>query len=256
MSARALQITLRRAAHGTRAGHAARPHMRCNLTTCTTTTTTTSIRPVWKTRAAVFAAVGGASFRSVWSTPTTKRALCSASVTTSAATSAVKPAAHVDDMEILLYQYQICPFCNKIKSFLDYYGLKYSTIEVNPLSKEEIKTNLSDQTDYKKVPICVINGEVVCDSSVIMRKLQSMLADRNVLLKEHRDGSGSGEEGAAGEVVWTEWVDKSLAVLLFPNITRNFPESWQAFSYISNIDTFTLTQRYANRVLGSSSLLH
>jgi hypothetical protein len=31
---------------------------------------------------------------------------------------------------------------------------------------------------------------------------------------------------------WAEWADKQLAVLLFPNITRTFAESYQAFSYV------------------------
>lgn len=31
---------------------------------------------------------------------------------------------------------------------------------------------------------------------------------------------------------WAEWADGKLAVLLFPNITRTFEESYQAFSYV------------------------
>lgn len=40
---------------------------------------------------------------------------------------------------IELYKYAICPFCNRVKAFLDYAGLEYSQIEVNPLTKKEIK---------------------------------------------------------------------------------------------------------------------
>jgi Glutaredoxin len=40
---------------------------------------------------------------------------------------------------IELYQYAICPFCNKVKAFLDYAGIAYQAIEVNPLTKFEIK---------------------------------------------------------------------------------------------------------------------
>ena len=43
--------------------------------------------------------------------------------------------------EIVLYQYAICPFCNITKSFMSFAGdLHYKTIEVNPLTKTEIKT--------------------------------------------------------------------------------------------------------------------
>merc|ERR1712183_1183083 len=36
---------------------------------------------------------------------------------------------------ISLYQYAICPFCNKAKALLGYANLKYDAIEVNPLTK-------------------------------------------------------------------------------------------------------------------------
>ncbi|KAJ6352065.1 hypothetical protein OIU76_001309 [Salix suchowensis] len=50
--------------------------------------------------------------------------------------------------DVVLYQYEACPFCNKVKAFLDYYNIPYKVVEVNPISKKEIKWS-----DYKKVPI-------------------------------------------------------------------------------------------------------
>lgn len=44
-----------------------------------------------------------------------------------------------DSTAIQLYQYAICPFCNRVKALLDYSGLPYKTVEVNPLTKAEIK---------------------------------------------------------------------------------------------------------------------
>lgn len=40
---------------------------------------------------------------------------------------------------IQLYQYTICPFCNRTKAFLDYSQSNYEVIEVNPLTKKEIQ---------------------------------------------------------------------------------------------------------------------
>ena len=40
---------------------------------------------------------------------------------------------------LILYQYQICPFCNKTKAFLDYVAIPYKIVEVNPLTKAELK---------------------------------------------------------------------------------------------------------------------
>lgn len=45
-------------------------------------------------------------------------------------------------------------------AFLDYYDIPYKVVEVNPISKKEIKWS-----DYKKVPILMVDGEQMTDSS-------------------------------------------------------------------------------------------
>jgi hypothetical protein len=40
---------------------------------------------------------------------------------------------------IKLYQYKICPFCSKVKTVLGYTGIDHEIVEVNPLTKAEIK---------------------------------------------------------------------------------------------------------------------
>ncbi|GAB2292203.1 hypothetical protein Dimus_026453 [Dionaea muscipula] len=62
--------------------------------------------------------------------------------------------------DVVLYQYEACPFCNKVKAFLDYYNIPYKVVEVNPISKKEIKWS-----DYKKVPILIVDGEQLVNSS-------------------------------------------------------------------------------------------
>ena len=47
-------------------------------------------------------------------------------------------------------------------AFLDYYDIPYKVVEVNPFSKNEIKWS-----DYKKVPILMVDGESLVDSSGI-----------------------------------------------------------------------------------------
>jgi microsomal prostaglandin-E synthase 2 len=43
------------------------------------------------------------------------------------------------DPSITLYQYQICPFCNTAKAVLAYANVPYEAVEVNPLTKDELK---------------------------------------------------------------------------------------------------------------------
>ena len=60
---------------------------------------------------------------------------------------------------IKLYQYQTCPFCCKTRAFLDYYGINYEIVEVNPLFRREIKFS-----KYRKVPFIVCGDDVQVSS--------------------------------------------------------------------------------------------
>lgn len=59
-------------------------------------------------------------------------------------------------VKLTLYQYKTCPFCSKVRAFLDYHGLPYEIVEVNPVMRQEIKWSA-----YRKVPILMVNSEVV-----------------------------------------------------------------------------------------------
>lgn len=47
---------------------------------------------------------------------------------------------------LMCLQYNPCPFCNKVKAYLDYSRLPWSAVEVDPLFKKEMK-----HTGFKKV---------------------------------------------------------------------------------------------------------
>ena len=47
-----------------------------------------------------------------------------------------------------------------VSAFLDYHDIPYKIVEVNPLSKKEIKWSV-----YKKVPILTVDGENLVDAS-------------------------------------------------------------------------------------------
>jgi len=51
---------------------------------------------------------------------------------------------------LTLYQYKTCPFCCKARAYLDFMGIPYDVVEVNPLFKKEMKFS-----SYKKVPFIV-----------------------------------------------------------------------------------------------------
>lgn len=58
----------------------------------------------------------------------------------------------LSDFKITLLQYQTCPFCCKVRAFLDFYGLPYDVVEVNPVMRQQLKFSKK----YRKVPIVLI----------------------------------------------------------------------------------------------------
>uniref|UniRef100_A0A0G4GU15 GST N-terminal domain-containing protein n=1 Tax=Chromera velia CCMP2878 TaxID=1169474 RepID=A0A0G4GU15_9ALVE len=160
---------------------------------------------------------------------------------------------------LTLLQYSICPFCNKIKSVLDFLKVSYEVKEVNPLSKKELK-ELSDilpldekkGKPYMKVPVVLVGTEkALVDSSRILAELLSVSPG----------GSGPGavipsppgfyEEE---DKEWERWVDQKLSVLLFPNITRSFSESFQAFSYVNKVPSFSFWDKMGSQWLGATAM--
>jgi microsomal prostaglandin-E synthase 2 len=99
---------------------------------------------------------------------------------------------------------------------LDYNKIPYKVVEVNPISKKEIKWS-----DYKKVPILTVDGEQMVDSSVIIDSL---------FQKMHPEISKSEDDE---ETKWRKWVDNHLVHLLSPNIYRNTSEALESFEYIT-----------------------
>lgn len=77
-------------------------------------------------------------------------------------------------LKLTLYQYQTCPFCCKVRAFLDYYGISYDIIEVDPVLRQSIKWS-----QYKKVPILLSKNndeyQQLNDSTMIISALASLM---------------------------------------------------------------------------------
>jgi microsomal prostaglandin-E synthase 2 len=142
-----------------------------------------------------------------------------------------------------IYQYEICPFCNKVKALLDLYRVPYETTEVNPLTKGEIK---AWSGGYRKVPIAKLGDEQVNDSGVISQALLDRMGTAGVL-----DAKQLAEFRSPKALEWAKWSDEKFAVLLFPNITRSFSESYQAFGYVMSVPHFSMLDKVSNQIIGS-----
>lgn len=87
-------------------------------------------------------------------------------------------------LEVLLFQFQTCPFCCKVRAYLDYMGISYSVVEVDAVLRQDIKWS-----EIKKVPMVLIrrsDGRYVqmTDSSAIVSLLASYLNDKRVDIGE------------------------------------------------------------------------
>ncbi|XP_042057146.1 prostaglandin E synthase 2-like [Salvia splendens] len=141
--------------------------------------------------------------------------------------------------DVVLYQYEACPFCNKVKAFLDYYDIPYKVVEVNPLSKKETKWS-----EYKKVPILMVDGVQMVDSSDIIDKLYTKVNPGAV--------TDSAEESE--EKKWRRWVDNHLVHILSPNIYRSISEAIDSFDYITTMGNFSFMEKMSAKYVGAGAM--
>lgn len=154
---------------------------------------------------------------------------------------------------IVLYQYEVCPFCCKVKAFLDFHNIPYRVIEVDPLGKSELKWS-----EYKKVPVILLDDtKQVNNSSSIISQLSVDL--------QASGGSKDGRKRPWGvsksskslqdkEELWRRWVDEKLVKTITVNIYRNARESFQTFDYITEQGNFGWMQKHAARLVGATMM--
>jgi len=165
--------------------------------------------------------------------------------------------------EIRLYQYHICPFCNISKSLLAYAKLDYDRIEVNPLTKQELKPWSGD---YRKVPIAIIDEEQINGSDKIIDALLNLPYVQQYLQSRWNEEDKNGDENATTAMTmqqfhnsensqkWMKYAADDLAALLYPNICGTLGDSYDAFRYVHDVDSFTTGQRMSIQLLGSLAM--
>lgn len=142
---------------------------------------------------------------------------------------------------IVLYQYEPCPYCNKVRAFLDFQRLPYTVVEVNPLSKAELKFS----PHYKKVPVCTVDSVQINDSTEIISQLRQ---------KSPGALTGHTAEQTAREDKYRTWVDEKFIHLLPPNIYRTPTEALQAFDYLLTHGNFGAMERRLAKYVGAVSM--
>jgi len=142
-------------------------------------------------------------------------------------------------MKPKLFQYAACPFCQKVRSALEYKGVDFETIEVHPLNKKEI----SFSTDYRAVPIYIDSlGKQVNDSTVIMRRIDEEFPEPGIFKKD--------PEAAKRDEDWLAWSEK-LVKGLPTAIYNNLFNALSAFNYITKIGKYSWIQKLTIKYMGA-----
>ncbi|XP_015781827.1 prostaglandin E synthase 2 isoform X1 [Tetranychus urticae] len=172
-----------------------------------------------------------------------------------------------------LFQYQTCPFCCKVRSFMDYYGLPYNVVEVDPVLRQQLKFS-----KYRKVPIMLVDEKTkdgkdsskyvqLTDSSLIISIIATYLmynkegesVQRIMDYYQNLDDSRNLETDVINkyflmigeswtpkklkdnenrlheERYWREWTDNYLVHVISPNVYRTLSESFDSFNYFSKV---------------------
>ncbi|CAH1155568.1 unnamed protein product [Phaedon cochleariae] len=190
-------------------------------------------------------------------------------------------------LDLTLFQYQTCPFCCKVRAFLDYYGISYDIVEVDPVLRQSIKWS-----PYKKVPILVAKTDQgyqpMNDSTMIISALATYLTDTNkdipditkcfpsitfidddgvkrneimnryFLMLSNQSSQLVDEKYSNEERKWRKWADNVLVHTLSPNVYRTTDEALQAFNWFSEIGewerNFPTWERYLIIYVGAAAM--
>lgn len=145
---------------------------------------------------------------------------------------------------LVLYQYEVCPFCCKVKAALDFYKVPYQVIEVNPLTSAELKW-----AGLKKVPVIKMDGdEVMVESSRIMSRIA---AEVEAKAGGNKLSTKAKVAAIERETKWRRWVDERFVKIITANIYRSWDETWNTFKYITDQTNWSWGTRELARVSGA-----
>ncbi len=105
---------------------------------------------------------------------------------------------------IILHQFQISPYCEKVRKVLDYKGLPY----VRQEAPMEARPELKKRTGRTKVPVIQVENEWITDSTAICEWLDSKFPEKPVHPSSPKD--------RAINALLEDWADEALSSTLQP----------------------------------------
>ena len=145
---------------------------------------------------------------------------------------------------LTLYQFELCPYCHKVKAGLELKGLPHRRVEVNPMNKKEIKHLGASPEGRKKVPVVELGGEIRRESSAILRWLDEV-AEGDRMLNVADDAT----RARADEI--DAWVDRDLIQILPTVLYGTWSESIHAAKLTATTSNFSRFDNLRVSVFGS-----
>jgi len=141
--------------------------------------------------------------------------------------------------QAVLYQFSLCPFCNKVREGLALKGIDYRTVEVNPRNKAELPELPAGAP--RKVPVFVLGDQVVYDSTNILRFLDEAYPSTVPF-------RASSVRARADEI--EDWVDDELIRALPTVLYGTWREAAHAAAVVARGSKLNLAQDFGVKVAG------
>ncbi len=144
---------------------------------------------------------------------------------------------------ITLYQFQLCPFCHKVRAALDLKGVSYTKIEVAPGNKKELPP-LPEEAP-RKVPVLQVGEEIIWDSTDILLEIDRLVPTGPNLTSD--------EAGQIDEEIeaFEDWVDRELMPALPTVIYDTWSNAFRAANITARESNFGWWDRFKVKIGGS-----
>ena len=148
--------------------------------------------------------------------------------------------------EAVLYQFELCPYCHKVRAALELKGVPYRMVQVNPMNKRELPALPADAP--KKVPVLVVDDQVLYDSTKILEFLDQRFPDRVPFFPTDDVARAKTKE-------IEEWVDEVLTFALPTVIYGTWLDALKAAQVTARTSNFGFVQNAMVRA-GGSVIMH
>ena len=145
-----------------------------------------------------------------------------------------------------LYQFELCPYCHKVRAGLELKGIPYRQVQVDPTSKKQLPA--LPEGAPKKVPVLEFDGERVFDSTKILAFLDRQVPDRVPFYPSDPALRRKTEEVE-------QWVDDVLTFALPTVIYGTWTEAMKAAQVTARTSNFGLVRNLMVRA-GGSIIMH